>query len=162
MNNRPKFKNNSGVHLLKPLFLEHTSDRTNVLYTLKRNDYKGYPSLYLLYMSENDVSEYGVATKYFDGWQHWKKLTQCAWFMEHLRDWREELEVRQMSQSLKAIQEKALSGDVHTNKYLLERGWIPKGGEQVGRPSKEKIRQEADKLFERAEDIGSDFKRIMN
>lgn len=157
------FKNNSGQYYLNQLFYEMTptSDKSLVLYTLKREEHLGFPSLYQLYMSEDDPSEYLVATKYFDGWAHWKRLTECAWFAEHLRDWREELQVRQMAQSLNHIKQKALTGDVGTNKYLLEQGWIPKK-DQVGRPSKEKIKSEAERLFKNKSEVSEDFERITN
>ncbi len=162
------YKNASGQYLLKQLFYETAStgeslraadtERSRVLYTLKDQDYMGYPSLRRLYLQEADESEFLVASKYFGGWPHWKRLLQCSWFLDYLSDIREELSVKQAAQNLQRIREKATGGDFQSNRYLLEGSWRPK--DSVGRPSKKKIKEEADRLFKSSEEISDDLDRI--
>lgn len=159
-----KFKNPSGAFYLKQIFFETAtdSDRPHVLYTLKDEDhtFKGvtYPSLRRLYLEEGDETEYLVATKYFGGWPHWRRLLSCTWFVDYLSEYREELSIRQAFENVRALREKAKTGDYQSNKFLLEGSW--KGREKVGRPSKAKIKEEANKLFKNSEEITDDLDRI--
>lgn len=156
----PVFRASNGVYYTKQLFYEFAdSDKSYVLYTLKDQDYMGYPSLRRLYMEMDDQSEYQFANRYFAGWSHWKKLLRCPWFADYITEFREELQIRSSAAYLTSIRLKALEGNLAANKYLLEQGWKD-SKDKVGRPSKEKIKQEADKLFRDSSDISDDLERI--
>lgn len=160
MENDPIYRASNGVYYTKQLFYEFAdSDKSYVLYTLKDQDHMGYPSLRRLYMEMEDHSEYQFATRYFAGWAHWKKLLRCPWFADYLSEFREELQIKSSASYLTAIRLKAIEGNLAANKYLLEQGWKD-SKEKVGRPSKEKIKQEADKLFRDSSDIADDLERI--
>lgn len=157
------FKNSQGVYLTRQLFVELTdSERTYCLYSLRPNDYeidgKVYPSLRRLYVELGDESEYEFAKRYFDGWTHWQRLVTSSWFMQYLKPIREELQVKIMSDALKHIRKKAASGDYHANKYLYERGL--QSTNPVGRPSKAKIKEEAEKLVQDKNLFTEDLKRM--
>lgn len=153
------FKNSSGVYLIRELFYEGTGvDKSSVLYTLKEEDHQGYPSLRRLYLLEDDPTEYMVAEKYFGGWPHWKKLSSSTWFIPYLTPIREELEVRHRAQYLKSLRTDALQGDKVSSKYLLDR--FERDVQSKGRPSKLKIKEEADRLFKESSDIKDDFARL--
>lgn len=160
----PIFKNTSGSWLLKTLFFEMSdSNHDRALYTLKTEDHTSkedgrvYPSLRRLYLDMNDESEFDFARTYFGGWPHWKRLLQCSWFQDYLSEIREELAVRNAASCLRQLRKKASEGSLQANKYLLEQGWKK---DIVGRPSKEKIRSEADRLFRSAQDVDEDLQRI--
>lgn len=167
-----KFKNASGVHLLKPIFFEmsRTDERNFCVYTLKEEDHTfdsvTYPSLKRLYMEMNDPTEYNFATTYLDGWTHWKKLQQCEWFMEHLAGWREELEIRIKSRAVADIMNMSMNTQNEGmryagNKFLIDGGWKEKTA-GAGRPTKDKIKREAERIFQNKSIVDDDLERILN
>lgn len=160
MEDNPIYRASNGVYYTKQLFYEFAdSDKSYVLYTLKDQDYMGYPSLRRLYIEMDDQSEYQFANRYFAGWSHWKKLLRCPWFADYISEFREELQIKSSASYLTSIRLKALEGNLAANKYLLEQGWKD-SKEKVGRPSKEKIKAEADKMFRDSTDISDDLERI--
>lgn len=151
------------------MFYETTLvDKTSVVYTLKDWDHQVgdvlYPSLYLLYLKTNDPTEWRFATDHLDGWVHWEALLECNWFTPYVTRWRRELELRMKSHSLARImaESKASSRDsFNANKYLLEKGWEPKEStSKRGRPSKDEIKAEANRLGSLEHAINADFDRI--
>jgi hypothetical protein len=157
-----KFKGLSGAWLTKQLFYETSgADKSNCLYTLKDSDHKGYPSVRRLYIEMEDETEYLFAEKYFGGWPHWKRLLGCSWFMEYLEEIREELSAKLAARNLQKIREKASEGDLRANQYLIEKKWDPQAKDKVGRPSKEKIKEEAKKLSRIQDEYNEDYSRLM-
>jgi len=142
-----KFKNSNGVFFLKALFFETTlADKSTVVYTLKDRDHEGYPSLYLLYLAENDLTEYQFANKYLDGWAHWEALCSCGWFKPYLERWRKELALKHKAEALKRIISEAQSSSRNAftaNKFLVSSGWVEETDKpKRGRPSKKEIEDE--------------------
>ena len=167
-----KFKNSVGAHLLQALFYEMAvgTDRNDVLYTLKLEDTydvndpsKLYLSLHRLYVEMEDTSEYEFAKKYFDNWTHWKKLLECNWFKPYLAEMREELDVKLRARALNQIRDVAANtldkNHFSANRLILDKGLAVKTDNR-GRPSKEKIKAEADRMFQIKEEIDDDFSRI--
>lgn len=165
---KKKFKNNSGTHLLKPIFYELDEiGRPNAQYSLKTYDseFEGrlYPSLRRLYVELEDPTEYLFAETYLDGWDHWKKLSSASFFQDYLRDWREELDVRLRAKALVRIRKRAEESSkdgLSADKILLSGGWKTEEN-KVGRPTKEKIKQEAERLSKERTVFDEDFERIM-
>lgn len=164
-----KFKNSVGAHLVKSIFFEYDDvEKSSAVYTLKDYDhtYNGitYPSLRRLYVGLADPTEYLFAEEYLDGWSHWKKLSSAAFFQEHLKEWREELDVKLRAASLLKIRETAAANQKESfqaQKFLVTGGWkSPDEKEKVGRPTKEKIKQEADRLFSERSVHDDDFERM--
>lgn len=159
------FRSPAGSRYLKGLFFEQTpADKSTVVYTLKDQDHEGYPSLYRLYMETNDPTEWRFATTYLDGWEHWEMLCRCTWFTPYVERWRRELQLRLASQSLARIMAEAKTNSKESfvaNKYLLERGWMPKDSNKGGRPSKDSIRQAAHQIASEGQQVASDFERLM-
>ena len=158
------FKASKGDYFTKQLFFELTEgDKSNVLYTLKHEDhtYKGktYPSLRRIYLELEDETEYQIATRYFGGWAHWKKLLDTPWFLDYVSEFREELKVKLLSESLKTLREKAKNGSETAAKFLYEKGVGPKS--PVGRPTKKAIKEEARRLTEEHLELQEDFQRVM-
>ena len=135
-----KFKNNSGQYLLKALFWETNSETPDqILYTLKDEDYKGFPSLRRLYLETNDETEYVFASRYFYSWEHWKKVSESSIIKPSVEEWREELQLRILNASLnkiKKIAEGAGRDAFAAQKYLIEKPWLKKPVKRVGRPDK--------------------------
>lgn len=170
MAQKDKFSNASGRLLTKALFYETTlEDKYGVLFTLKDDDHvvNGiiYQSLYRLYMEENDPTEYNFATKHLGGWGHWMMLCECNWFKEHLDRWRWEIELKVKAAALKRIEEEAKGegkAKFAANRFLVDGGWIPKerAKANVGRPTQERIKKEAERLNQIDRDINEDFARL--
>lgn len=156
----------TNIHLLKHLFLELSDDSKYVLYTLAREDRDGIPSLYQAYMAEEDFTEFEFAIKYFETYQHWKKLCESSFFAGHIAEWREELELKIKARNLKSLIDKATS-DSNVAKFLLGNKWVEdaqknKGTNLRGRPSKEEIRQHLTLISSQDKQIDDDYKRIKN
>lgn len=162
------FKDSLGRYLTIALFYETaTGSKEEVVYTLKEKDYKGFLSIKRLYLEMEDITEYEFANKYFENWSHWKKLIASAWFKEHIDVWREELELKFKARSLNQIKRTAKSSAKEAfmaNKYLLEKGWekSTKDKSTVGRPTQEKIKQEAQRLHDEKEIVEKDAQRLLN
>lgn len=166
-----KFKNSVGSHFLKAIFFEEAVnvERPDCVYTLKQEDHAAdntvYPSLHRLYVEMEDTSEYDFAKKYLDGWSHWKKLIDCNWFKPYLADMREELDIKLRARAVNNLRDIALDptnkNHYMANKMIFENGIAPKADNR-GRPSKDKIKAEADKLFQSSDETAEDYNRIIN
>lgn len=162
-----KFKTPGGVRYLKALFYETTlADKSTVLYTLKDQDHQGYPSLYRLYLACEDWTEHTFATSYLDGWEHWEQLCKCNWFKPYIEAWRKELETILKARLLNRLLEDAHDTTSKTStssaKFLLQEGWAKEGKATAkrGRPSKDEIAQEANRLAELDNRTDYDFQRL--
>jgi hypothetical protein len=115
-------------------------------------------------MEADDLTEYQFAVANLDGWEHWQMLSSTSWFKPYAKRWREELEVRARSRSLLRLRAVAASSAKEAylaNKFLIERGWVPKEEKSsVGRPSKDAIKKEAEALFQSSKEAESDLARI--
>jgi hypothetical protein len=159
MNNVVPFKTPQGKHYLRGLFYEETlADKSTVSYTLKDDDYAGYPSLRRLYLETNDPTEYEFACKYLAGWKHWEMLSESAWFKPYVTRWRKELDLRLKSKALVKIMEiadKEGKEAFNANKFILS--W-KSDTNKVGRPSKNEIIDRTEEL----KAIAADAKRLQN
>lgn len=162
-----KFKNSSGVWLTRALFIENAhkcaEGDTYAIFSLKNEDFEKdgtiYPSLYKLYMSYNDPTEYSFANEVLGGWEHWQKILVSKEIRDLVDRWREEMEIKLMSQAISAMRETALNeGSKGTSaaRYLAERGWQKK----AGRPTKEQIAREARIQAGLETEIAEDAERI--
>jgi hypothetical protein len=164
-----KFRNSGGQRYTNGLFYETTlADKATVLYTLKDQDHKGYPSLYRLYMEQEDLTEWEFANTYLDGWEHWTMLCSSQWFKPYAERWRHELELKLKARALNSVREVAKGGGqnaYYANKFLLEGGWKEKdssSGRGRGRPKKTKdATQEEILALEAKQRIKDDFERVI-
>lgn len=162
MSNGPKFTNSNGVRLLSSLFVEtcRTPEATPV-YTLSDNDKPGYPSLYKLYMEVADPTEYVFATTHLHDWKHWIALSTADWFQPYVERWRSELELKIKSMALRRMIDDSASGGrdgQSAAKFILEKGWAPKN--EKGRPSKQDIREAADRIASDGSQVDNDLERL--
>jgi len=165
-----KFKNQMGVYYTKALFLETSVTKGMELFTFKYKDIKVGDKTFISFPKRfidlRDPTGYLISQDLLDGYQHWKRLEECTWFAEELDKWKEELEVLLKAEALSRIREEAVEGknSYSANKLLLEGGWIPKEKrkDSVGRPSKEKIKKEAEQLFSNKSEVDADLKRLIN
>lgn len=155
---KDRMKDKMGRGLTQALFLEYNYDESFAVFTIDDQDkvYKGktYPSLKRLYLACDDPIEYDFATTYLLGWNHWKKIQGNKWCMNHITEWREELELKLASESFKMILDQS-EENYQASKWLAEKGWKKKG---VGRPAKDKSDIELDKRIE--EEWGADIIRM--
>lgn len=141
------FRNPMGKRYLRGLFYEEMGeDKSSVVYTLKREDHQGFPSLYRLYMAIADPTEYRFAVECLDGWSHWQELSSASWFKPFIEEWRHELEVKLRSEALAQIlavsRDQANNNSYHANKYLLDGSWKPADAKKRGRPGRGSTRDE--------------------
>lgn len=150
---KEQLQDTMGRPLTQSLFLELGYSEYSV-YTLKEYDYhykgKNYPSLKLLYLKEEDVTEYEFATRHLLGWQHWKRLCENKQVRKHIDEWREELELKIRAQAIRDMQGLCASenGNFSAAKFLADRGWEKRA---PGRPSKQDKERE-DRLADRLSD----------
>lgn len=158
-----RFKNINGKHRTWQLFYEliDQADRPYCVYTLKDREHQGYPSIKQAYLEMEDITEYDFANKYFDGWIHWERILNSAMVREHVNQWRKELELKIKAKALKALMKEAQEGgkeSVSINKFLVQRGYVDK--DTKGRPSKQQIKEEADRLASMELALAEDMERI--
>lgn len=134
----------TGKPLTQGLFLE-IGYSDFAIYTLKEQDHelngKNYLSLKRLYLEIADPTEYEFATTYLLGWKHWLRLCENKAIRAHIDEWRDELEIKLRSKSIKALIEVS-SGPVvnlQAAKWVADRGWSTRG---AGRPTKAEIERE--------------------
>lgn len=167
---KTKFKNAQGNYLLRPIFYEMDSPgRPYAQYSLKSYDSefegKVYPSLQRLFVELEDPTEYLFAEAYLDSWDHWKRLSSAPFMQDYLKDWREELELRLKAKALVRIRLRAEANQkdsLTADRLLLSGGWKADTKDPVGRPTKQRIAEEADKLSKERSVFDEDFKRIMS
>lgn len=156
------FRNKMNRLLTKELFYELTlADKTNVVYTLKDWDHEGYPSLYRLYLEEEDLTEYSFATKHLDSFSHWESIANADWFKDHVLRWRKELELRVKSKALRRVIEASETpgrDSLAASKFILSYGHP---GSSKGRPTKEDIRKVAEEEFSISKQVQNDFQRLI-
>jgi hypothetical protein len=162
-----KFRNASNQRLTKQLFFEECYGKEDkyAVYTLKDWDHEGYPSLYRLYMEMGDLKEYEFAETYLDGYDHWQMLCKAPWFKPHITRWREELLLREQGQALNRIREVARAKEhksaYEANKFLLAGSWAV-SGHSKGRPTKDQVKAEAERIATAEKQISEDAERILN
>lgn len=157
-----EFKDQIGRYITKGLFKETiTSDHKKIYtppYTLKDYHTETEKSLYLLYMSYDDPTEYQFAKDWLGGWAHWQKLCATTWFAPIVAEWREEMEIKLRSKGVLAMAELAVSGKESAAKWLAEGGF--KGKRQAGRPTKEEKAGELKKQSRLRDDLKADMERL--
>jgi hypothetical protein len=128
-----QFKAENGKYRTQALFREF--NQVDSLYCLTPDDKPELEvkSLYKMYMES--VDEYDCAMKALGSMAHWRKLTDCEWFMKHLRDWREDMKARDESLAKQQLQLEAENGNVSAQKALFESAKKPTQ-KASGRPQK--------------------------
>jgi len=160
---KSKFLDGGGKPLTQSLFLEINYDENYAVYTLKDQDHeyngKTYPSIKRLYLEMEDPTEYEFATKYLLGWQHWKRLCANAALRKHIDEWREELELKIVSQGVRDMINLTGSegGSFQAARWLAERGWEKR---KAGRPSKAEIDKRVAQDAKIREDFEGDIARM--
>ncbi len=162
-----KFRNASNQRLIKQLFFEqcYGKDEKLAVYTLKDVDHEGYLSLYRLYMELGDLKEYSFAETYLDGFEHWEMICRTSWFKPYLERWRKELLLKVQAEALNRIREVARTPEhkssYEANKFLLGASWAS-AGHSKGRPSKDQVKAEAERIAIADKQIADDAERILN
>ena len=164
-------KDSLGRYKTKGLFLEtnrNYKNNGNAPYTLKPYDHEFkdvfYPSAKKIYLSCEDPTEYSAAIKMFGSWEQWEKLCELDWFMEHLSEWRKELEVLLRSKSVKQIISEAEAGtskSLSAAKFIAQGKYKTSGGSSNrGRPSKKEVKQNLEIETQLQKEIQSDLERL--
>lgn len=138
------------------------------MFTLHKEDVDGLPSLYRLYLEEEDVSEYFFAKKYLGGWEHWQKLSESTFFKPYIQDWRKELEILIRAKALKRLlavaDNPANKFSYDANKLLVKEGYKEKDTDKTskrGRPTKDEINKEATRIASEEDQVKLDHERLL-
>ena len=162
------FKDSQGRWRSASLFLETNNDETKYtsVFTLADDDLDGRLSMRRIYMDANDPTEFLAAKHIFGSLDCWTQLCKSGFFKPHVARWREELQRRLRSRSIKIIEDCATSGKVSAAqlaaaKWLATQEWdqnkiVAKKG--PGRPVKvddpsEKLREALNEEEETKEDL---------
>lgn len=153
------FRNDRNNLYAKELFVEFNTVPGVARYTLQPHDYRGCQSLKRLYLEAMDVTEYLFATQYFDGWEHWRQLSETKWLSPYVEQWRRELALKVEATALAKLIATA-TGDTkdsfQAQKAVLDRY---KTKARVGRPNKEVLETAAE--IAGNDRLEEDFERIM-
>jgi len=160
---KSKFIDSRGHCLTQGLFWEYRHPDYEPTFCLKEDDVerqgKMYISMRRLYLEIGDVTEYEFAKQVLGSWDHWQKIQKSSLLMEHINEWRIELEIKLRSQAIGAMKTVAIEGGdkgISSAKWIAEGKW--KGAR--GRPSKEEVTRER-KIHAGIEtDINDDYDRM--
>ena len=162
-----RFKSDRGLLKTRSLFFEVCINSDAAIYTLKDHDHLHCKSLYLLYMGEQDPTEYIFATKHLDSWTHWEMLASSNFFLPYVERWRKELKLKMQADQIQKIRVLAESGTdrgaYEAQKYLAERKWLEpeaKAAPKRGRPSKDELNKIANEHFNESKLLEEQLSRI--
>lgn len=164
-----KFKNAQNVYLTKSLFYDQCEGKHDyALYTTQEEDRfedgKLYPSVYKLFIECGDPTGYKFASMYLSSWHHYELLLKTSWFKPVIDKAVAELEVKIKSDALvnviKESKDRQSKSSFQANKYLLDKGWVEKDS-PVGRPTKARIKEEADKMVAELDELDEISNRIL-
>lgn len=156
---KSKFKDEKGRYIVQGLFLEDRYNTELSVFTFdgEDKDYKGkvYPSLKRLYLEHGDPKEYSFARKYLYDWDHWQRLCRNKLIAEHIKKWREELELSLVSEGVATLIDLAINDKSYqAAKYLADRGWDKS---ERGRPSNEEVQGELRRQADAEKEYLEDF-----
>ena len=165
------FKNANNRYLTKNLFYDLCldSDSEYCVYTTQEEDRfiegKRYLSVYRLFLEANDPTGYEFAKKHLGSWYHFELLMKTPWFSGIINKARIELEIKTKSQALLSIikdsKDQNSKSKFQAAKYLLDKKWT-EDNNPVGRPTKDRIKEEAEKLFHQQDLVDEDYDRLTN
>lgn len=128
---------------------------------LSKDTVKDY---YQLYSEEDDPTEYSFVKKHIGSLEQWDSICSTLWFRPIIGQWRKELDLKIKSKALRALRMVA-SGDTRdafvANRYLLDGNWKDTKTKR-GRPSKQDIQDEANRLASDSRRIEEDWNRVFN
>ena len=160
-----KFLGKGGVRLVRQLFIENDSIGENdvAIYTMHREgrmiEGKVYPSLYVLYMQEKDITEARFVSKYLYDWQQWNSIAASSWYRDEIARWRTDLKAKLMGELVDKLIEDAHSDSRSSKssaKYLVDK--LSKGPK--GKPSTAVVPTNEETAQKITHDIAEDVKRL--
>ena len=133
-------------------------------YTMYDDDRHGMMSAKRVYL--DSVDEYEAAIKLVGTWANWKQLLKSKEFVEGpragqksswegLKSWREEKQIMDESKARELLWQAAEQGSVSAQRILYDGKKEP-----VGRPSKAKVKQEANRMAREDQILAEGFERI--
>jgi hypothetical protein len=151
--------------VLKPVERFNSEIGTDLALTKKNSSVGLLDGLKCDYLKTCDPAEWRFAQKHFPGgWTAWRMVQQDPDAMQVIGQWRAELWAKLRSDSLRRILE-AANGETRdalgANKYIYETFDL-EDQPKVGRPSKEKIQKEAERLVEDDRIRDEAYRRIFN
>jgi hypothetical protein len=115
------------------------------------------------YLRTNDPTEYFFVVKYIGTWDLWESMCNDINYKPIIESWRRELEAKIKSDAMSRILEAARGETrdaLQANKFLLDSPWIKEANGR-GRPSKQEVASEANKIAMEEQRITQDYKRVV-
>lgn len=104
------------------------------------------------FLELGDPTEYKPAMALIGNWKEWNRLKRdSAWFKKQVREWLEELEIKQRSDAITLVRILAVSDKAaafQANKWIAERRYADVSDR--GRPSQSDLKKEARDIAEEA------------
>ena len=138
----PQLKDKMDRYRTQSLFWEMNVTSMPPLFSLKDYDHtvKGvtYPSLKKIFLEVADPTEYEFAIAIFGSWPHWQRICSNRMIGDVIAAWREELQIKLVSEAVKNVAKQAAKGSVQASTWLAKRSWET----SRGRPSKIEVDKE--------------------
>lgn len=160
-----KYLNSGGMRLVKQLFIEFDNDGENDLavYSFSREDKEVngtlYPSLYLLYMLEKDITEARFVENYLYDWQQWEQIAKSHFLKDEIARWRVDLKAKVMGELVDTLILDAHSDSRSSKssaKYLVDK--LSKNAK--GKPATAVIPTTDEDTKKLTTEVAQDFKRL--
>lgn len=160
---KSKFKDKMDRNLTQGLFWEYRHPDYPATFCLKEKDIerqgKIYISLKNIYLEIADITEYQFAIEIFGSWTHWEKILKSGILLEHILQWRKELEIKLRSEGIRQMIKASREGSkgAAAAKWLAEAKWKGSGR---GRPSAEEVEREKKIQAGISNEVSEDLQRI--
>jgi hypothetical protein len=114
------------------------------------------------FLEADDPTEYKPALALVGSWQEWLRLKkESPWFRKQVREWLEELEMKQRSEAIAKVRKLGESNKpaaFQANKWIAERRYADVSN--AGRPSKAALAKEAREIASEAAETKEEASRI--
>ena len=160
-----KFMGSNGTVFVAKMFYEGDSREVNpdALYTIAREDKtigkRVYRSLYLLYMSEEDITEARFVDIYLHDWYQWNKIASSSLYRDEITKWRTDLKARLLGRLVDTLVNDAFSESRSAKssaKYLVDK--LSKGPK--GKPTTAVVPATEDTVRSITTEVARDLKRL--
>lgn len=115
------------------------------------------------YLRISDPTEYFFVSRIGLSWERWEELYNDLKYKPTIELWRRELEAKIKSDAMARILDAAKGetrDSLQANKFLLDSPWV-KETTGRGRPSRQDVLSEANKIAVSEQRIADDYKRVV-
>lgn len=174
---KTRMRGRNRVRFTQELFVEYNQGIIDPYYSLTRDeDYTDDQGRYIIslhraYIAHDDPSEYNFGTYYFDGFDHWEKISKTAFIRDYIDAWRKELVLKIKAKAFSKLKESADNGNTDAAKFIVNADMsnglpstLKTKEVKRGRPSNTQTTSTMEEMSAREEKklLAEDLKRITN